>query len=265
MINLAWGGYTNGSVPDSVTAPVDSAGHRLEKTAAANWLAMAQECFNATGEWISIAPGAGSAGRTLSQQQNFWRIYMAGGNTAAPPGTSNHGWWRAADITGYETATSRWVGNTYVNDGPVWAWLMANMARFGFSWATGRASKESWHFESVAPPGSAATAGGNATPIDTEAANIQRIITNYDSEENMPHIYVQDQVADVEYPSGVIVAVGGGLQKPQVFKAAGRTDYTMFRDLYNAAAAKQNMPLINDSVWVSINADQMRRVVALYS
>lgn len=169
MIDLSWGGFTNGSVPASAMTAVDSAGHMLEHVAASKFLEMRQACFDATGKWINVAPGADSANRTVAQQQVDWNWYQADTENhaaAAYPGTSNHGWARAVDITGYETAVSGWVLGKYVNVGPVWRWLMANMGRFGFSWDTGKASKESWHFESYNTPSATALAGGNATPIE---------------------------------------------------------------------------------------------------
>lgn len=184
MISLAFGGYPNGSVPDSATTVVDSAGHRLEHVAAAQFLAMQAACLRDVGRTFYVAPGTDSANRTIAQQNADWATYQHGGNTAAYPGTSNHGWARAVDITGYETALSGWVFGRYVNLGAVWRWLMANMARFGFSWDTGRASKESWHFESYNTP--AALADVTATPI------VPPKPTPISEEENMLLISIND-------------------------------------------------------------------------
>lgn len=42
--------------------------------------------------------GSKSSYRTYDQQVYFWNLYQQGGNTAARPGTSNHGWGLAVDL-----------------------------------------------------------------------------------------------------------------------------------------------------------------------
>ena len=66
--------------------------------------------------------------RTYDMQENKWANYQAGGNLAARPGTSNHGWAVAFDM--------RW-GTSAAFD-----FLHANARRFGFLFdVTG----ENWH------------------------------------------------------------------------------------------------------------------------
>lgn len=154
MINLSWGGYQNGAIPASAMSPIDSAGHVLESAAAARFLAMQAAMLHDLGRTISVAPGSDSAFRTVAQQQADYRLYQQGGNVAAIPGTSNHGWGRAVDITGYESSTA------------VWNWLLAHAAEYGFSWATGQASGERWHWESLTPPGTV-VADVSSTPLAT--------------------------------------------------------------------------------------------------
>lgn len=152
MINLAWGGLTNGQIDTSILVDVSGKGDYLEPAAAAKFLAMRDALHAATGVWINPAPGS-SAYRPLAIQQQFYAAYQAGtGNVAAVPGTSNHGWGRAVDITGYES-----------NDA-VWNWLLAHAGDYGYSWATGQASGERWHWESLNTPGTT-TASTGATPI----------------------------------------------------------------------------------------------------
>jgi hypothetical protein len=160
MINLQWGNYTNGRIPTSVLAPIDS-GHLLRPDAAAQWQLLVAACKAATGQTLSAAPGADSGYRTFAQQQQDWNIYH-GKEAVAVPGTSNHGWGRAIDITGYETGSDRWVNDgLYYNPGPVWAWLQANAPKYGFTWSTGFASLEAWHWEYTQTP--TITAGPTVT------------------------------------------------------------------------------------------------------
>jgi hypothetical protein len=158
MINLAWGGYPNGHIPDSAMSPIDSQGHRLEHVAAAQFLAMQAAMLRDLGRTISVAPGDDSAFRTIAQQQADYASYMHGGNVAAYPGTSNHGYGRAVDITGYESSAA------------VWSWLLAHAGAYGYSWATGQASGERWHWESLNTPSATATAAAhsNALPAQEE-------------------------------------------------------------------------------------------------
>lgn len=156
MINLQWGGHTNGSIPDSALSPIDSQGHKLEHTAAVKFLAMQAAMLATLGRTITVAPGADSAMRTLAQQQADYDLYINHhGNVAAVPGTSNHGWGRAVDITGYE-----------VHD-DVWAWLLAHAAEYGYSHATGALSGERWHWESYNTPGTITTAAASSSSLPT--------------------------------------------------------------------------------------------------
>jgi hypothetical protein len=47
--------------------------------------------------------------RTLAKQKEKYRIYQSGGNLAATPGTSNHGWAIACDLTGLGPDELRWL------------------------------------------------------------------------------------------------------------------------------------------------------------
>lgn len=66
--------------------------------------------------------------RTYAKQQEKWANYQAGGNLAATPGTSNHGWAVAFDM--------RWGTDAALK------WLHANARRFGFIFDV---SGENWH------------------------------------------------------------------------------------------------------------------------
>lgn len=162
MINLQWGTQKNGQIDTHLLVDVSGRGDYLEPTAAALWKRMVAACKAATGVTLAPAPGS-SAYRPLSIQQDFYakrQAYLAGKGpyfpVAAVPGTSNHGWGRAIDLTGYE-------GNA-----KVWAWLQGHAGEFGYDWATGRASGEDWHWECLTPPGTSIASDGNHTTIPTK-------------------------------------------------------------------------------------------------
>lgn len=168
-MSLAWGGHINGHIDTGVLVDVSGRGDYLEPAGAAKWLQLVAACKAATG--ITLAPASGSSAyRPEAIQEEFFTeryvrvsynsglwwsgsywVKKPGQATAAIPGTSNHGWGRAIDLTGYE---GRPV---------VWAWLLAHAAEFGYDWATGRASGEQWHWESLTPPST--VSGGDPVPI----------------------------------------------------------------------------------------------------
>jgi hypothetical protein len=167
MINLQWGGLTNGYIPSSLLVDVSGRGDYLEPTAAYWWLRMRQDCFNATGRWINPAPGS-SAYRPYYLQQEFYNDYINGhGNVAAYPGTSNHGWGRAIDLTGYESSSA------------VWNWLQAYAPNYGYNWATGQASGERWHWESLSTPGT------HPAPIPPKPKE-DKVVQSYHREDRVP-------------------------------------------------------------------------------
>jgi hypothetical protein len=66
--------------------------------------------------------------RTYAKQWDKWWDYQNGGNLAAYPGTSNHGWAVAGDMGWRETSTIQWAH--------------AEAGRFGFKFDV---PSESWH------------------------------------------------------------------------------------------------------------------------
>lgn len=74
--------------------------------------------------------------RTMERQEYFWRKHLAGtGAKAARPGYSNHQGGIAVDIQ---------VGGT--TSSPVFQWLAANAADFGWSNSEGARVGEPWHW-----------------------------------------------------------------------------------------------------------------------
>ena len=66
--------------------------------------------------------------RTYAFQLEKWENFQRGGNLAAQPGTSNHGWGVACDMT--------WLNSA------AWSWMSSNCKRFGFALDV---PSENWH------------------------------------------------------------------------------------------------------------------------
>jgi hypothetical protein len=139
MTSLAWGGFYNGRIAQSALArcvnyhpltgePVGTSGGFLMAAAARQWLVMDAHYFATFNRHLSLSEGY----RDIVSQNVRYAIYRAGGNLAAYPGTSNHGWGRSVDI------------------GPEGReWVKANGPAFGFH-AT--VPSESWHFDYLGSP-----------------------------------------------------------------------------------------------------------------
>jgi len=126
---------SNGQLDTSqlVQAANGAPGQLLEKSTAAAWANMVAA---AAQDGVRLAPeaddGIPSCYRSLSAQQYAYDQYKNhGGNVAAVPGTSNHGWGTAVDVA-ITSAVKNWLDN--------------NASRFGFSNAEGKASGENWHW-----------------------------------------------------------------------------------------------------------------------
>jgi hypothetical protein len=90
-------GYINGKLPSSLLRPIPGNG-RMRKDAAAAYTAM---YLLAKRRGVDMRIIEGSLRRTYREyaaQLVAWSIYLHGGNLAARPGTSNHGWALAVDL-----------------------------------------------------------------------------------------------------------------------------------------------------------------------
>jgi hypothetical protein len=106
-------------------------GKFLHPAAAASWDRMVAACRAATGGRLYIA-GFQDAYRPYTRQVMFWARYRRGtGNLAARPGTSNHGWGLAVDVSYSSRAVQFWLGH--------------NARKFGW----GREPTEAWHWNFV--------------------------------------------------------------------------------------------------------------------
>ncbi|GAB3714499.1 peptidoglycan-binding protein [Mariniluteicoccus flavus] len=125
------GAYRNGQLPSSILCTVPFS----PKDKVACYMLPDLVAFNEAhkkmfGSNISIT-GNNNAYRPLSVQEHYWRTLPRG--QAARPGTSNHGWGLAIDISnvgGHGTARYRW--------------LNSNAGKYGFDDNVGH---EAWHWE----------------------------------------------------------------------------------------------------------------------
>ena len=132
----AWGGQSNGEIPDSELQSLSfSPQQKLHPKAAEAMEAMNAAYKAETGSDLVINEGY----RTFSSQQSLY----SSGQTQATPGTSNHGWGLAADIN---------VGGF---SSSIYIWLDENAHKYGFvnpDWAKNRSNPkwykdEPWHWE----------------------------------------------------------------------------------------------------------------------
>lgn len=114
----------NGRLSGSELSPIP--GGELRHDAAAAWNAPGGPADN------GLRPGGSmSSYRTYDEQVYLYGVYQRGGNLAAYPGSSNHGWGVAIDIpNGWEQE-----------------WMRQNAGRYG--WAKTEAMSEPWHWNYV--------------------------------------------------------------------------------------------------------------------
>lgn len=191
---MPYWGYPNGQIPTDAMAAVESRGKTfwLEPSAQMWWLRLASEFQRAWGVPLDIT----DAYRDLAAQQYYWDLYIAGdGNVAARPGTSNHGWGMAVDIytPAYGSSSS-----------PQHKWLQQWAPQFGWTWTTGRASGESWHWEFAATPTIAW--GGDAAPIQEEDEEDDML---YYRDKDTSIIYARDLTVNLGEPALTIIGKNG--------------------------------------------------------
>ncbi|MGI5189083.1 M15 family metallopeptidase [Promicromonospora sp. CA-289599] len=127
--------YGNGQIPSSVLCDLDWAPNQLLRCDAAVELENLNDAFRAEfGRNLDVTDGYRSYAEQLS-------VAASKGGLAAVPGTSNHGWGQAVDLSGgiesFGTAEH--------------AWMVANAGKYGWThpaWAQAGGSKpEAWHWE----------------------------------------------------------------------------------------------------------------------
>lgn len=127
--------YGNGQIPSSVLCDLGWAPNQLLRCDAAAELENLNDAFRAEfGRNLDVTDGYRSYAEQLS-------VAASKGGLAAVPGTSNHGWGQAVDLSGgiesFGTAEH--------------AWMVANAGKYGWkhpAWAQAGGSKpEAWHWE----------------------------------------------------------------------------------------------------------------------
>lgn len=127
--------YGNGQIPSNVLCDLGWAPNQLLRCDAAAELENLNDAFRAEfGRNLDVTDGYRSYAEQLS-------VAASKGGLAAVPGTSNHGWGQAVDLSGgiesFGTAEH--------------AWMVANAGKYGWkhpAWAQAGGSKpEAWHWE----------------------------------------------------------------------------------------------------------------------
>lgn len=134
--DTAWGGYQNGRIPSSALTSVPAdIGPYLRSDAAADYFKFSDAFRSRFGKALGIT----EAYRDYARQEYLYDQYVNhGGNLAAYPGSSVHGWALACDfksgVNQYGTAEKSWADA----HGPSYNWYPTGN---GFS------QREPWHFE----------------------------------------------------------------------------------------------------------------------
>lgn len=143
----AWGGYQNGYVPQSALRYSKNTG-MMHPVAGQAWDEL---CVEAEKAGLDLR---GSSYRDIAGQDK-----LKDGMGVKIPGTSNHGWGLAIDVTVLVPSQSgRYPSsdNTKMYSTPEYQWLKQNAYLFGFgnpSWGQQGGSKpEAWHWEFLAFP-----------------------------------------------------------------------------------------------------------------
>lgn len=242
--------YANGKFPKSATVALTTApGQRLEPTAARQWDALARSVQNTHG-WLPVLTDSyrpydvqerifrdryrqgnhrGKAGFTTDVR--YWGgqpwTRRSGTAAAAVPGTSNHGWAKAVDVSG--------LGGF---NGTRFKQLAALAARFGYSNAEGRSVNEPWHWVFTGSYSVSKPIGGTGSVTNPTIPGAPAPIT---PEEDMPLTDADvKKVADEVLTRRVTLADGNYL-------TVGQAIQSMVRAL-EGAAFRTN---VHNAVWVN--------------
>ncbi len=171
--SAAWGNWVgnlggNGNSSTGALKPIDvgyevcsqsntlnqnGGGNLFNPNAAASAAALIK-AFNDANPGKYLTPGA--CFRSLAGQNIAWDRYQSGGNLAARPGTSNHGWGLAIDFR--VSSTPGGLGESITSfSSPYYSWLMSNAYKFGWinpiamrpSGGCSGSKCEAWHFQYV--------------------------------------------------------------------------------------------------------------------
>ncbi len=139
-----WGGFTNGTIPESALQPLPWDSTKTLRPDAAQALIALNNAFREDFGYDLPLTDAYRSYENQVKAKDFW-CGLGRCENAAEPGTSNHGWGLAVDIGDRSFFT--------ITEGsPTYLWLKANAARFGWvhpDWAQpgGAGPREAWHWE----------------------------------------------------------------------------------------------------------------------
>lgn len=210
MVDLSWGGYSNGQIPPTELTEVENfapiPGTHSATTVLSNLLRAdaARQCralqaaFRAHfSKPLNVSEGY----RTLYTQRAYKDDELRGtGAKAADPGTSIHGWALAVDFgSGVATFGS-----------PEKVWMDDNAPNYGFN-PRGNDFNEAWHFEFTLTPTIIGAGVGTPTPIEDDDmplsdADIAKIKTAVLSDTRMKTLFNQSQNS-AERTAALVTAV----------------------------------------------------------
>ncbi len=141
--------------PQSNSLNQNGGGNKFNPNAAASASALIQ-AYNAAHPGRYLTPGA--CFRSIQAQQLAYDRYLNGGNLAAKPGSSNHGWGLAID---FRVSTQKGSAGSSINgfSSADYIWLKNNSYKYGWinpsamtpSGGCSGSKCEAWHFQYVGP------------------------------------------------------------------------------------------------------------------
>ncbi|MDH6181807.1 hypothetical protein M2152_001989 [Microbacteriaceae bacterium SG_E_30_P1] len=209
---MSYWGYPNGEIPAEAMYAFESRGgwFYLREDAAYWWWRLRADYAATWGVLLDVT----DAYRNLAEQWYYWNAYQAGwGNVAAYPGRSNHGWAIAVDI--YTPSYGGSAGT------PQHDWLVEHAPKYGWTWHTGKASGESWHWEFTQTPTMPADLGTTPEqapppPPPTEEPDMALQDGGYIVEQDKNGKFVRGAIFGPGVPGGVIVAsISEGVERLQ--------------------------------------------------
>jgi len=166
----------NGKLSPKSLKPITGGG-RLEKNAAKAWNAFARYCRVKHGIKVQVTDSYRKLGRPGDLARNDWSQWMAweryqqGGNLAARPGTSNHGWGLAVDVPDQtQSAIARW-GAPF---GWQKKWSDAPSEPWHFRWSASNANRKVIAYWARVQPGDVISYGDKGPGVVSIKKNLRR-------------------------------------------------------------------------------------------
>jgi hypothetical protein len=184
---LVWPGKTNGQIATSSMRAIVP-GKYMQPDAAVAFLAMNAAMQKDIGKKLTLSPEQ-DAYRSLAKQKALYAAHQknpSGTPSAAWPGTSNHGFGLAVDVTGMTNST-------------IAAWMRENAKKYHYR--INRIKSEPWHIEYIGPITDLA---GDGSPIKGED---DMIATQYH------HVNGKDQAVYLVTPLSVQTIQQAGISR----------------------------------------------------